>query len=393
MVPLNGELTPISVLIVDDSAFMRRAIAHMVARDPALRVAGRARDGEEALKQVELLRPDVITLDIEMPIVDGVKALKRIMTLHPTPTIMFSSRTQAGAQTTLQCLETGAIDFIAKPSSRTEYESENLAQTLIAKIKMAAAVPASCLAPQVPTLPRCGSAPGATQRTGSPPKVIVIGASTGGPRALTYLMESLPQSLNVPMVIVQHMPPGFTQSLATRLDGLSQGYHVREAVEGDLLTPGVALVAPGGRHLEFDLSGAARVTTDPPVHSTRPSADVTIASLTRLYGGSILAVLLTGMGKDGAQGLKTVRRLGGHTLAEDESTCIVYGMPRAALEMGAVERMLPLSKLPDAIAEIAAAPHPPILGAPEGERSWHYLAPPEMGDGGPLSAAHGPARR
>jgi two-component system chemotaxis response regulator CheB len=183
------------------------------------------------------------------------------------------------------------------------------------------------------------------------PGVLIIGASTGGPRALQTLVPMLPPDLNVPIVIVQHMPPGFTASLAARLDSVSP-YSVREAAEGDTLVKGMILVAPGGRHLQFEGTGRVRLSDEPPVHGVRPSVDVTLASLTRIYGGRTVAVLLTGMGKDGARGLKAVRDLGGTTLAEDESTCVVYGMPKAAVELRAVEHLLPLPQIGGAIGQI-----------------------------------------
>ncbi len=350
---------PISVLIVDDSAFMRKMLTHIIASDPALTVAGQARDGAEALRLVETLRPDVVTMDIEMPGISGIVALERIMQTRPTPVIMVSSLTHAGAESTLRCLSLGAFDFIGKPSGAISLDIETICDDLIAKIKAAKSAKthraASGIgAPVAALLPKPASA------TAKPPArdaaasaVIVIGASTGGPRALETLLPMLTPALSVPLVIVQHMPEAFTGALAKRL-ALCSGLMVREAAAGDRLQANTVLVAPGGKHMEFDAGGAVRLTDDPPMHGVRPSIDVTIASLAKLYGRRTLAVLLTGMGKDGARGLCAVRALGGHTIAEDESTCAVYGMPRAAREMDAAERMLPLPEIAPAIAEYAA---------------------------------------
>ncbi|MDQ2687563.1 MAG: chemotaxis-specific protein-glutamate methyltransferase CheB, partial [Armatimonadota bacterium] len=269
----------ISVLVVDDSAFMRKMITEMLTDDPALRVIGQAYDGEDALHKLALLKPDVITLDVEMPRLDGLAALEQIMTRRPTPTVMLSSQTQAGAETTLRCLERGAVDFIAKPSGAISLDIRLIAAELVSKVKAAAGVPASRLRPRpaaarvspVMGIPTNLPAVGVNRGSGG---VLVIGASTGGPRALQTLIPALPANLPVPAVIIQHMPSGFTASLARRLDAASP-LCVREAAEGDPLRPGVVLVAPGGHHLTFDAHGAARLTDEPPIHGVRPAVDVT----------------------------------------------------------------------------------------------------------------------
>ncbi len=332
---------------MDDSAFMRKMITEILARDPALCVVGTARDGAEALARLESLRPDVVTLDVEMPVLDGYGALAEIMRCRPTPTVMLSSLTQSGADATVRCLELGAVDVVGKPSGAISLDIEKIAGELTAKIKAAAFClkrPLAC--PQKADLP-----PPVLRSRGAAPAVLVIGSSTGGPRALQTLVPALPATLSVPIVIVQHMPPGFTASLARRLADTSP-FPAREAVGGDTLHPGQILVAPGGHHLEFTAEGTARLTDDPPLHGVRPAVDVTLASLARLYGSRVLAVLLTGMGKDGARGMKIVSDRGGQTLAEDESTCVVYGMPKAAAELGGVGRLLPLPALAPAIAAL-----------------------------------------
>ncbi len=356
---------PLRVLVVDDSAFMRKMVTEILARDPALCVVGQARDGADALAKLDSLRPDVITLDVEMPVLDGFGALAEIMRRRPTPVLMLSSLTQAGADATLRCLEMGAVDFVGKPSGAISLDIEKVAGEMIAKVKAAAGADPSRLASSPPSPVKEGLSEtvrpvasslsssltgegGEREQAGRGSAVLVIGASTGGPRALQTLVPALPAGLGVPVVIVQHMPTGFTASLARRLEQTSP-FEVREAAEGDRLRPGLVLVAPGGRHLQFRAGGVAHLTDDPPVHGVRPSVDVTLASLAPLYGPRLLAVLLTGMGRDGARGLRMVSDRGGQTLAEDETTCVVYGMPKAAAEIGAVGGLLPLPALAPAI--------------------------------------------
>lgn len=346
---------PLRVLVVDDSAFMRKMVSEILARDPGLCVVGQARDGADALAKLDSLQPDVITLDVEMPVLDGFGALSEIMRRRPTPVLMVSSLTQAGADATLRCLEMGAVDFIGKSSGAISLDIEKIAAEMIAKVKAAAGANPfrpnpSRLALGSPPFPvREGLGKEAKAGRGLKPALLVIGASTGGPRALQTLVPALPAELDIPIVLVQHMPPGFTASLARRLEQTSP-FEAREAADGDRLRPGLILVAPGGRHLQFGAGGVARLSDDPPVHGVRPSVDVTLASLAPLYGPRLLAVLLTGMGRDGARGLKLVSDGGGQTLAEDETTCVVYGMPKAAAALGAVGRLLPLPGLAPAIA-------------------------------------------
>jgi two-component system chemotaxis response regulator CheB len=352
----------ISILVVDDSAFMRKMIAEMISEDPGLCVVGQARDGEDALRKLALLRPDVITLDVEMPVMDGLAALDQIMQRRPTPTIMLSSLTHAGTETTMRCLERGAVDFVGKPSGSISLNIRAVAGELIAKIKAAAGVRMSRLSPALgargpkaasPAVhaPAAGKESAGRAKSASSPGVLVIGASTGGPRALQTLLPALPTPVPMPIVIVQHMPPGFTKSFAGRLNS-ELSFAVREAADGDMLETGLALVAPGGRHLQFEGHGIARLSDEPPVHGVRPSVDVTLASLAQIFGPRIVAVLLTGMGRDGARGLKTIYEMGGATLVEDESTCVVYGMPKAAVELRAVQQELPLPEIAGALGKL-----------------------------------------
>lgn len=336
----------VKVLVADDSAFMRKMISEILAQDPLIEVVGTARDGVDVIRKVVQLRPDVVTLDVEMPVMDGLEALKQIMRDCPTPVVMVSSMTQAGAEATIQCLEAGALDFVGKPSGSISLDIHKVGHEIAEKVKIVARVQPSCFVPS--SRPAVRPAMGVT--AARQPKVLVVGASTGGPRALQALLPAIPGDLGLAMVVVQHMPPGFTGALARRLDEAC-AYDVREASDGDRLQPGLALVARGGQHLEFGMDGVARLSEAPAVHNVRPSVDVTIASLIQAFGGRTMAVLLTGMGEDGARGLKAVRSLGGTTFAEDASTCVVYGMPKAAVEMDGVDHVLPLDCLASGITE------------------------------------------
>ena len=371
--------SPIRVLVVDDSAFMRKMVSEILARDPAICVAGQARDGADALAKLVALQPDVITLDVEMPVLDGFGTLAEIMKRRPTPVLMLSSLTQAGAETTLRCLELGAVDVVGKTSGSISLDIEKVAAELIAKVKAAAGARVLSRLTSSPPFPRREGFRDlealTVLRTAFPQNspallhnnpslrgkggelvsrdrisVLAIGASTGGPRALQTLIPALPADLGLPIVIVQHMPPGFTASLARRLEQTSP-FTAKEAADGDRLRPGQILVAPGGHHLEFDAGGVVRLSNEPPIHGVRPAVDITFASLAHHYGAHLLAVLLTGMGKDGARGLKLIQDRGGCTLAEDETTCVVYGMPKAAYDLGGVGALLPLPEIAPAIAQ------------------------------------------
>lgn len=346
----SGE-QPIRVLVVDDSAFMRKILTNILAEGRGVQVVGTARDGLDALEEIPKLRPDVVTLDVEMPRMDGISALKEIMRRHPMPVVMLSSLTQSGAHTTLQCLELGAVDFVAKPSGAISLDIEKMSAEIVAKVSAAARSKPAMRQPLPAFTPVStrGIEPSGRRKI----TAVLIGSSTGGPRALQAVIPALPRDLGVPVVVVQHMPPSFTASLAERLNQSSQ-LSVREAKEGDHLHPGEVLVAPGGFHLEFNGLGQCMLTESAPVNSVRPSVDVTLRSLIHSKGPRMLGVLLTGMGADGAAALKELRIAGGTTIVEHESTCVVYGMPRAAVEMGAVDRILPLHAIPQAIVDAAA---------------------------------------
>lgn len=336
--------SPVRVLIVDDSAFMRHAIAKYLEADPNITVVGSAHDGLDALAKIPALKPDVVTLDVEMPRMDGLTALKRIMAQCPTPVVMVSSLTQRGARATIQALMRGAVDFVPKPSTSTDIRT--IIEELTVKLKTAASArPVASAAPaKAPSPPATKLGPRPFHK-GHP--LIVIGTSTGGPRALQQVLSKLPADLPAAVAVVQHMPPGFTQSLARRLDECSS-LMVQEAADGDRLARGLVLLAPGDFHLRLN---RRRVILDhgPPRHHVRPAADVTMESAAEHHGAAVTGVVLTGMGSDGTEGSGHVKAAGGKVIAEHESTSVVYGMPRSVVEAGLADWVVPL---PDVAAKL-----------------------------------------
>jgi two-component system chemotaxis response regulator CheB len=337
----------IKVLVVDDSALMRKIVSDILSSVPDIRVVGQARDGVEALAMVRDLRPDVVTLDVEMPRLNGFQTLQQIMAQRPVPVVMLSALTMSGAAATLDCLEAGALDFVAKPSGNISLDMKSLATELIEKVRTGAKARVHSALENLRVEPK--STP-VVATSSVQPRLVIIGASTGGPQALQQIVPAIPRDLNAAFILVQHMPPKFTTSFASRLDQLS-AISVCEAKAGDEMRPGVALLAPGGTHLLFDDNDRVVLGNGPTVHGVRPSVDITIESLVQRHGDKMMAVLLTGMGCDGARGLKTVHDAGGSTIAEDSSTCVVYGMPRAAVALGAADRILPLHQIARAIVD------------------------------------------
>jgi len=341
----------VRVLVVDDSAFARFSISKQLREDPAIEVVGVAADGVQALTEVRRLRPDVVTLDVSMPRMDGIAALERMMSDCPTPVVMVSALTGEGAEATIKTLELGAVDFCLKASPVSLAGPEGLSGDLAGKIKLAAAakVPShpKRLTPSSPR-PRRMREP---ELRRVPSKVLVVGSSTGGPGALHKVVPLLPSDLAAAVLLVQHMPQGFTASLAKRLDELSH-VRVKEARSGDLLMMGRALVAPGNYHLVLSAGGRVRLNQSPPVMGVRPSVDVTMESAAKVYGGSTVGVILTGMGSDGTRGAATIRGAGGRIVAEHESTCVVYGMPRSIVESGNADRVVPLTEMAEEIVRL-----------------------------------------
>lgn len=351
MTPNSGNAHLIRVLVADDSAFMRTAITRMIESDSALRVSGTAQTGHEALEKIAALKPDVVTLDVEMPGLNGIETLKRIMKDRPLPVIMVSSLTQEGAETTLEALSLGAFDYVPKQQSFVSLDIVKIRDDLIGKIKAAAesgqrwrarapGPAASAPALHLPT----------TEHV--PASVVALGTSTGGPKALQEILPMLPNDLGVGVLIVQHMPKGFTGPFARRLDGLCK-VTVREAVHEETVDPGVVYIAPAGKHMTVQRRTPSKVAIqlsalpDNLLHI--PSVDVMMLSVAKVYQANCLGVIMTGMGADGLQGMQAIARQGGTTLGQDEASCTVYGMPRSCAESGVLQRVVPLQQIPEQI--------------------------------------------
>lgn len=363
----------VRVLVVDDSRFFRRRVTEMLNADPQLEVIGAAENGQEAVEMVATLKPDVVTMDIEMPVMDGITAVRRIMASHPTPILMFSSITTDGAQATLDALDAGAVDFLPKRFEDISTEKEEARRTLCARVlqigqrRRIATLPRN--APRASTHP---SAAGATMargraaisqngpasafvapRPGIVPgflknfQVIAIGSSTGGPVALQEILTKLPETFPLPIVLVQHMPSTFTAAFAQRLDKLCR-VQIKEAADGDVLTPGQALLAPGGSQMVFERRGTGimvRIKPAQPGQTYRPCVDISFGSLAKLCPGKVLSIVLTGMGADGREGVRELKRDNGTVWAQNEETCVVFGMPGAVVEAGLADQVLPLQEI------------------------------------------------
>lgn len=350
----DANKSQIRVLIVDDSAFMRTALSRMVACDAELSVAGTAASGTEALDRVSTLDPDVITLDMQMPGLDGLGTLRRIMAEFPRPVIMVSSVTVKDAEATFGALEAGAFDYVPKELSSTSLNIVHIQKDLIGKIKAAAESRRSVNHQSLPRRPP-GPVELATRRgASSTPAMIAIGVSTGGPKALQEILPALPGDLTVPIMVVQHMPPAFTAPFAKRLNTLCAAT-VCEASQGEDVMPGVIYIAPAGFQMTVDRSNQSRATiclSDKPENQLHvPSVDVMMQSVASAYRSLAMGIIMTGMGADGAQGMNAIHREGGLTVGQDELTSAVYGMPRACAEMGILDRVVPLSQIPHEIMQ------------------------------------------
>jgi two-component system chemotaxis response regulator CheB len=336
----------IRVLVVDDSALMRKLIPAMLARDPSIEVVGTAMDGAFALKKIEELHPDVVTLDLEMPRMDGMETLRLIMRRTPLPVILFSTHSKEGAYATFKALALGAIDFVAKPKDAAAGRIDVIAEQLIEKIKVAKRAGGAKLPP--PVLVDSPPAQKKESRATLPPnRIIAIGISTGGPNALQFLLSQIPGDFPASIVIVQHMPEGFTEMFARRLDECCV-IGVQEARSGDLLVAGRALICPGNRHMmvrRMPRGDMAVLSDGPAVNGHRPSADVLFHSVAQEFGLTAVGLIMTGMGEDGAEGLGAIRAAGGLTLAQSEDTCVVGGMPHAAIQKGHVIKVVSLDGL------------------------------------------------
>jgi len=346
------------VLVVDDSLFMRAAITKTLAT-PAFEIVGQAKDGKDALAQIAKLKPDVVTMDFNMPGMNGADTVREVMRTHPTPVVMFSAHTKQGAKETFDALTAGAVDFVTKPAGEVSVDISKIANELITKLTAASqAKPRVAVAPMparpsgqfAVTPPIATPAYGTSLRTGaaitagSSTRVCIIGISTGGPAALSEVIPALPENLRLAIVVVQHMPAGFTAALAERLN-VSSRVNVHEAQAGDRPIAGTVFIAPGDKHLEFDDRGIIVLTDGPMVNGCRPAADVTMQSAARVFGRRTLAVVMTGMGKDGAAGALAIKRADGKTLAQDQQTSVIYGMPKAAIDAGAIDEVAALGDI------------------------------------------------
>jgi two-component system chemotaxis response regulator CheB len=339
----------IGVLIVDDSAFMRTALSRMIGSDPDLTVLGTARSGEEALEKVGALNPDVITLDVEMPGLNGLETLRRIMAQSPRPVIMVSSVTMRDAEITFNALGAGAFDYVPKQLASTSLDIMHIQADLIAKVKAAAHSRRPRSIARKP--PQVAAAP-EREAFVTTPAIVALGTSTGGPKALQEILPLLTPDLAVPILIVQHMPAGFTTPFAMRLNTLCQ-VPVHEATHQKIIQSGTVYIAPAGLQMTVERHADSRPTIclspHPENHLHIPSVDILMQSVAAAYRSLAMGVILTGMGSDGALGMKAIHRAGGITIGQDEATSVVYGMPRACAEMGILDRVVPLSQIPHQI--------------------------------------------
>jgi two-component system chemotaxis response regulator CheB len=342
----------IKVLIVDDSALVRSLLAEIVRDAPDMTLVGAASDAYVARDMVKEFSPDVITLDIEMPRMDGLAFLEKLMNARPTPVIMISTLTESGAEATLRALELGAVDFIPKPKLGIATGIREYAELIVEKIRAAAGVRVRAKATRNQPEITASQKTSASNRLQSTEKIIAIGASTGGTEAIKELLMQLPAA--VPgIVMTQHMPPGFTRTYAERLNKVTR-LHVVEAKGGERILPGHAFLAPGGHHLIVVRSGAdylVKLSDAEPLHRHRPAVDVMMESVALAGGKNVVGVLLTGMGKDGAKGMLDIRNHGGYTLAQDEASCVVYGMPKEAVAIGGVDQTVELDKMGAALLD------------------------------------------
>ncbi|MCL9969507.1 chemotaxis response regulator protein-glutamate methylesterase [Anoxybacillus kestanbolensis] len=341
-------MNKVKVLVVDDSAFMRKLISDFLSEHPRLHVVGTARDGQEALQKIEQLNPDVVTLDVEMPVMNGLETLKHIMQKKPLPVVMISSTTTEGAENTILALQYGAVDFIAKPSGAISLDLYKIKDKMIEKVLLAseANLRTVKIKQKMSMLPQKQySKIGVSERNNAigKKKIIAIGTSTGGPRALQHVLTKFPATIDAPILIVQHMPKGFTKSLATRLDSLCN-IRVKEAEDGEVIQKGTAYIAPGGNHLYVKRVGtslAIHLDEGAPRNGHRPSVDVMFESLSALTDYEKVAVIMTGMGSDGTAGLKQLKASGNtFVVAESAESSVVFGMPKSAIAANVVDEIV-----------------------------------------------------
>jgi two-component system chemotaxis response regulator CheB len=360
-------LKKIKVIVVDDSALMRKILSDMINSELEMEVIDTAKNGEDLLTKMHHKIPDVITLDIEMPKMDGISTLKELKKNNVNiPIIMLSSVSKTATELTMECLEHGAFDFISKPSGAISLDINKVKDELVEKIRVAfnqrteknnldfEKSPVVSRQNSNKILPKYEDELATTRFKTKPQgnvEAVVIGASTGGPKALYKVITALPETIGVPIFVVQHMPTGFTKAFADRLN-LNSKLKVVEAMQGDVVSKNVVYIAPGGYHMEIGSNKRINLNTEPTLWGVRPAVDKLFISATRVYGAKLLSVVLTGMGRDGADGTAAIKDNGGITMAEDASTCIIYGMPKAAFETGKVDEVVPLQNVADEINKI-----------------------------------------
>lgn len=354
----------IKVMVVDDSSFIRAALTKIINSGRAMEVVGTASNGREALERISVLNPDVITLDVEMPEMDGITALAEIMRRHPIPVIMCSSLTKKQADITLKCLDLGAVDIIAKPDDIGDESLNQMKYQIYQKIRAADGAHVSIRKPGIDLITNSVSAmvnPGidkastilsnqTPRKQGSVNRIVAIGTSTGGPRALLEVLQLLPADLNAAVVVVQHMPAQFTAAMAQRFDNVCP-ITVKEAAEGDSLENGLVLIAPGGYHMHVNKEKKIYLTNDPAILGVRPAVDPMFEDAAEIFGRNCLGVVLTGMGRDGTYGSSMIKELNGTIYVQDEASCVVYGMPRSVVEAKMSDKTVLLNEMADAIAE------------------------------------------
>ncbi|WP_449434228.1 protein-glutamate methylesterase/protein-glutamine glutaminase [Pseudomonas putida] len=358
----------VKVLVVDDSGFFRRRVSEILSADPTIQVVGTATNGKEAIDQALALKPDVITMDYEMPLMDGITAVRHIMQRCPTPVLMFSSLTHEGARVTLDALDAGAVDYLPKNFEDISRNPDKVKQLLCDKVHTlsrsnrrlasyashapaatSAPAPASSFASPAPVRSTAPVRPGAAAAHAPAPKrkpykLVAIGTSTGGPVALQRVLTQLPASFPAPIVLVQHMPAAFTKAFAERLDKLCN-IRVKEAEDGDLLRPGLALLAPGGKQMMIDGRGAVKILPGDERLNYKPCVDITFGSAAKSYGDKVLSVVLTGMGADGREGARLLKQGGSTVWAQDEASCVIYGMPMAIVKANLADAVYSLDEI------------------------------------------------
>ncbi len=330
----------VRVLVVDDSGFFRRRISEILNADRHIEVVGQASNGEEAVQQVALLKPDLVTMDVEMPVMDGIEAVRRIMKFDSVPVLMLSTHTTTGAKSTLDALEAGAVDFVSKNFEKENSSAEVSYRMLCARVRTLGRKAKNRSPHKVASsLPR-----EVTAKKNGRPQIVAIGSSTGGPAALPKVLSALPANFSAPILLMQHMPSTFTPAFAQRLNQLC-AIEVKEAEDGDILKPGLALLAPGGKQMTVEsggVNGIVRIMESTPTMQYSPCIDFTLTALAQLFPKKVLAIILTGMGSDGCEGARKLKATASTVWAQDESSCVVYGMPMAVAKAGLVDQVIPL---------------------------------------------------